>query len=242
MNEEPIWSVGLVIDDAESRTLSENSVALYMMEATEGHVLRFASPPMAEAGEIENLRLEVAAGSAQAAEERALGVVYRARRAAGLPDKVVPVAWVAPQGELESGENYLDQAEELFEEEKYGLAIVSAEIHLESQAKTMIEMAVKRDAPSLEEVLLQHRNNTKLRHPAGRKMIQRFLGLKLTQLPEWEEFESHLGRRNEVAHGGKEFGEAEASKSIGVVRKIWLQLAEAARRAEEVGSRPEDSG
>jgi hypothetical protein len=233
MAEDPIWSVGLVIDDAESRALAENSVVEYMMEAAEGHVLRFASPRLAEAEEIENLRLEVAASSARGAEERALGIVYRARRAVGLPDRIVPVAWVALQGELESGENYLDQAEDLFEGERYGLAIVSAEIHLESQAKTMIEMAVKREAPSWEEVRLQHPNNVKLRHPAGQKMIQRFLGINVTQLPEWQDFRAHLGRRNEVVHGGKEFGEAEASKSIEVVRKIWLQLADAARQAEE---------
>lgn len=83
MDEEPIWSVGLVIDDAESRALAESSVVEYMMEAAEGHLLRFASPPIADAEEIENLRMEVAASSAQAAEERALGIVYRARRAVG---------------------------------------------------------------------------------------------------------------------------------------------------------------
>lgn len=149
------------------------------------------------------------------------------------------MAWVALQGDLESGENYLDQAEDLFEGEKYGLAIVSAEIHLESQAKTMIERAVKRDAPSLQEVLLQHPNNVKLRHPAGQKMIQRFLGVNVAQLPEWQDFRAHLGRRNEVVHGGKDFGESEATRSIEVARKIWLQLVDAARQAEE-GSGPKD--
>lgn len=228
-----IWSVGLVIDDVEARRLSENSIALYILEATEGHSLRFASPPMAEAGDFENLRMEVAASSARVAEGRALNIVDKARRAAHLPDKIVPVAWVAPQGALEDGENYLDQAEDLFEDERFSLAIVSAEIHLESQAKILIEIAVSRMASSFEEVLLQHPNNTKLQHPAGRKMIQRFLGLDVARLPEWQEYQAHLGRRHEVVHAGKSFGEAEATASIAAVRAIWLQLANAARQVEE---------
>jgi|GEM_PF-3486037 len=232
MTEQPIWSVGLVVNDAESRHLSESSVAMYIMEATEGHYLRFSSPPE-EGGDFENLRLEVAANSAASAEDRALGIVYRARRAAGLPDRVVPVAWVSPQGQLESGENYLDQAEELFEEESFGLAIVAAEIHLEAQVKTMIEMAVRGLAPAFEEVFLQHRNNTRIHHAAGRKMLERFLDLDLTSLPEWEQYQAHLGRRNEVTHSGRYFGEEEAEQSIAVVRKMWLRITDAFRAAEE---------
>lgn len=237
-----IWSVGLVIDDVEARHLSENSIALYMLEATEGHLLRFSTPPLAEEEEVESLRLEVAASSAKIAEGRASNVVDKARRAAGLPDKVVPIAWVAPQGALEGDENYLDQAEELFEEERYGLAITAAEIHLESQAKVMIDMAVQRTAPHFEEALLQHRNNTKLRHSAGRRMIRRFLGLEVTGLPEWEEYRAHQARREQVVHAGKTFEEQEASDSIAVVRALWLRLARAARQAEDSNVRGLDLG
>lgn len=233
MSEEPIWSVGLVVDDLESRRLSENSIALYMLEVMEGHYLRFSSPPLVESEDFENLRLEVAANSAPAAEDRALNIIYQARRAAGLPPKVVPVAWVAPRGHLESDENYLDEAEELVKEERYGLAIVAAEIHLEAQVKAIIERAVRRVAPTLEEVLLQHRNNLSLRHAAGRKMIERFLGFNVTHLPEWQGYQGHLGRRNEVAHAGKSFDEEEAEDSIAIVRKMWLRLADASRATEE---------
>lgn len=232
MDDQQIWSVGLVVDDVESRRLAENSVALYIMEATEGHYIRFSSPPQVDREEFENLRLEIAASSASLAEDRALGIVYRARRAVGLPDRVIPVAWVAPQGQLESGENYLDQAEELCDEENYGLAIVAAEIHLDAQVKTMIEMAVRRMAHSFEEVLLQHPNNVRLQHPAGRKTLERFLGIKVSALPEWDEYKAHLGRRNEVAHSGREFGEEEAGRSIAVVRKIWLHVLNAFRASE----------
>lgn len=231
-----MWSVGVVVDDAEARHLSENSVALYIMEAGQGHSLKFSVPPSDNETGIENLRLEVSAETAGDAVERALGIVYRARRGANLPDRVVPVAWVSPVGALEGGESYLDQAEDLFDEEHFGLAIVSAEIHLESQAKTMIELAVRRTTPSLEAVLLQHRNNTQISHSAGQKMIERFIGVQVTQLAEWESYRAHLGRRNEVVHSGKSFGEEEASESIATVRSIWLQLADAARRTEEGGN------
>lgn len=232
--DELIWSVGVVVDDAEARHLSENSMALYIMEATQGHSLRFSLPPADGGTDIENLRLEVAADSAADAVERALGVVYRARKGANLPDRIVPVAWVAPLGALEGGESYLDQAEDLLDGEHFGLAIVSAEIHLESQAKRMIELAVRRQAPSLEDVLLvQHRYNTMISHPAGQKMIEQFIGLRLPQLPEWQRYRAHFGRRNEVVHSGKSFGREEADDSIAVVRSIWLALAAAARAAEE---------
>jgi len=55
--------------------------------------------------------------------------------------------WVAPTSALHKGESFLDQAEDLLQEEQFELAIVAAEIHLESQAKTLIELAVKKDAP-----------------------------------------------------------------------------------------------
>jgi hypothetical protein len=232
MNEQPVWSVGLVVNDAELRHLSENSVAMYIMEATEGHYLRFSSPPE-ESSDFENLRMEVAASSAAVAEDRALGIVYRARKTAGLPDRVVPVAWVSPQGQMEGGENFLDQAENLLEGENFSLAIVAAEIHLDAQVKTMIELAVKGMAPDFEEVLLQHPNNLRIHHFAGRKMVERFLGLSLTHLPEWEEYRAHLSRRNEAAHSGRRFEEEEAKQSIAVVRKTWLRIADAFRAAEQ---------
>ena len=236
---ELIWSVGVVVDDAEARHLSENSVALYIMEASQGHSLRFSLPPADSETDVENLRLEVVADSAGEAVDRALGIVYSARKGANLPDRVVPVAWVAPLGALEGGESYLDQAEDLLDGEHFGLAIVSAEIHLESQAKTMIELAVRRQAPSLEEVLLdQHRYNTMISHPAGQKMIEKFIGVKVTQFPEWQAYRAHFARRNEVVHSGKSFAHEEAQQSISVVRSMWLRLADAARVAEESGRPP----
>ena len=97
----------------------------------------------------------------------------------------------------------------------------------------MIEMAVRGMAPAFDDVLLQHRNNTRIHHAAGRRMLERFLGLNLTQLPEWEDYQAHLGRRNEVAHSGKYFEEDEAEQSIAVVRKMWLHIADAFRAAEK---------
>jgi hypothetical protein len=49
-----IWSVGLVVDEAESRALSENSVSFYMLEAGEGHYLGFSASPPADARDVEN--------------------------------------------------------------------------------------------------------------------------------------------------------------------------------------------
>lgn len=232
-----MWSVGVVIDDVELRALSTGSIAENMLEASGGHSLKFSLPSADDETDVETLRLEVDAGSARDAEGRALNVVYAARRAAGLPDRVVPVAWVAPLSALQSGESYLDQANDLAEEEQFGLAIVAAEIHLESQAKTMIELAVRRVARSMEKVFLQHRNNTQISHSAGQNMLERFIGLQVRQLPDWQTYLAHLGRRNEVVHSGMSFREEEAAESITVVRSIWLQLADAARVAEDADRR-----
>jgi hypothetical protein len=227
-----IWSVGLVVDDAEARHLSEDPVALYMMRAGEGHFLGFSPPRLDDEG-FETLRLEVTAGSGGEAESRALNIIYAARRGAKLPDRIVPVAWIAPLNSDQSGKSYLDQAEDLVIEKQFGLAIVAAEIHLESQTRKIIELAVRRSAPTLESVLLQHRNNVRMSHPAGRNMIERFLDLAVTKLPEWEAYLAHLGRRNAVVHSGRSFEEPEAADSVGVVRKIWLRLTEAARQVEK---------
>jgi hypothetical protein len=227
-----MWSVGMVVDDVELRSLSSGSIGETMLQASGGSSLKFSLPPENDETGIETLRMEVAAESADDAEDRALNIVYAGMRAARLPDRVVPIAWVAPVGVLRGGESYLDQANDLLDAEQFGLAIVAAEIHLESQAKTMIELAIKRLAPSMEEVFLQHRNNTKISHFAGQNMINRFIGVDVRQLPEWESYRAHLSRRNEVAHSGMSFGEEEAADSIAIVRSIWLCLAEAARQAE----------
>jgi hypothetical protein len=228
-----MWSVGVVIDDVELRSLSGGSIAETMLEASGGNSLKFSLSPEDDETGIETLRMEVTAESAQDAEGRALNIVYAARRGARLPDRIVPIAWVSPVSALQRGENYLDQANDLLDEEQFGLCIVAAEIHLESQAKTMIELAIKRVAPSMEEVFLQHRNNTQISHSAGQSMIKRFIGVNVRQLPEWQSYRAHLLRRNEVVHSGMSFGEQEATDSIATVRSIWLHLADAARQAED---------
>jgi hypothetical protein len=226
------WSVGLVVSDAEARALAESSVVTYLLEVAAGHTLRFTSPPVDGDEDIENFRIEVAAESGPAAREMALGIVYRARRSAGLPDRVVPVAWVSPASVDEEGENYFDQAEDLVEDEKYGLAIVAAEIYLQAQTKELIERAVAQREPRLKTVLLQHRTNLSLQDQ-GLEMIKEFFGVELAQLPEWQNYRAHLGRRNAVVHSAKSFLKAEAAESIAAVRAIWLHLAEASLRQED---------
>ena len=226
-----MWSVGLVIDDAESRRLSEDSIALYILDTTDGHMLRFKSPP--EADGLENLRLEIGAQDAREAEDRALGIIYKARRAANLPDAVIPVAWVTPVRDTEVGSNFLDEAEDLIEAEQFQMAVVAADIHLKVQVKAMIETAVNRAAPAFAEVLLQHRSNTNINRPEGQAMIRRFLDADVTRFEEWQAFRAHSGRRNAVVHEGQAIDESEATDSLAAVRMLWLRLSQAWRVLED---------
>lgn len=226
--DDQIWSVGLVVDNAEARWLSEDSAAQYILDAAEGHFLQFSSPPSDQDEEFENFRLDIKAGSAALAEDRALGIVYRARRAAKLPDRVVPVAWVALSADFESGEHFLDQAIDLAENEQFSMAIVAAEIFLESQIMQMTELALRRGSPGAKSQTPNLHRSTE-----QADTIKRLLDLDVMQLPEWEEYRAHRVRRNEIAHRGRSFGEDEALSSIRTVRAIWLELTSAARRSEE---------
>lgn len=228
-----MWSVGLVIDDAESRRLSESSIALYILESTDGHMLRFKSPP--DVDDVENLRLEISAQSAKEAEDRALGVIYKARRAAKLPDAVVPVAWVTPVRDTEVGSNFLDEAEDLLDSEQFQMAVVAADIHLEVQVKAMIETALNRVVPEFADVLLQHRSNTNINRPEGQSMIKRLLNVDVTRLDEWHAFRAHAGRRNAIVHEGQSIDEAEAVDSLSAIRSLWLRLSEAWQALEDRG-------
>jgi hypothetical protein len=225
-----MWSVGLVIDEAEIRSLSDSSIVMYILKNTDGHMLRFKLP--SEAGGLENLRLELNAQNAREAEDRAVGIIETARRAAKLPDAVVPVAWVTPVRDTEIGSNFLDEAKDLIESEQFQMAVVAADIHLEVQAKAMIERAVDRMAPAFADVLLQHRASTNINRPEGQAMIKRFLSIDLTSLKEWQAFKAHAGRRNAIVHEGLSIDEAEAAASISAVHDLWLRLGEVWRTME----------
>lgn len=51
-----------------------------------------------------------------------------------------PVAWVAPLVEGQDSHRCLQQAKELFDDGRYALAIISAQVHLEIQMRTLLNL------------------------------------------------------------------------------------------------------
>ncbi len=215
---ERLWSVSLVVEEADANRLSHTD-ALTAMQALGVEAIRIG--PAAPEDDLDSLRFELRAPDGEAAEERAQNLALQGRRAVGLPDMRLPVAWVTPSGIGAKGVSFLDEAEELFESEQFELAVVAAGIHFEVQLKSMAEIAVA-DA----------RDSVGPRNKGRRRWVEGLLDRQVAEIREWPEFEAHLVRRNAIVHEGLAVGSEEARASLDAVRALWLRLGEANRAGE----------
>lgn len=176
--------------------------------------------------------LELRATNADAAEKLAQELVAFSLGEAGLKTSLLPVVWVAPLSEgSESSHRFLEEAEDLFESERYELAVVAAQIHFELQVRLLLERAATRADNRWATRLVKNRRVAALANDVSKASVQLLLGMDVTESRHWPEFSAHLSRRNAVVHEGRSLGSTEAAASIKVVQAMWAVLAEAERSA-----------
>lgn len=221
------WSVGLVVADSDASTLSSNDLAMIMFP--DGvRSLRFG--PRDGEEDVASIGFELLAVSAEAAEGRAQNLAFQARRAAKLSVEPLPVAWAVPlRDEEESSARFLDEARDLIDEEQFELAVVAAQIHLEVQVKTMLEVAAETDGPGWLEVLLNTKGIASLGNRQTRVLIRELLGIEIGTVDEWSGLQEHLARRNAIVHDGQAVKEKEAAESVAVVEAMVRHLSKASR-------------
>lgn len=224
------WSVRLTLEENEAGPMS--SILTWPISP----VLRAMSiGGLARDGfnEAPFMNFELHAPDAGTAERRAHEIVAHIRREVKLPERRLPVAWVAPLEESDvSSQRFLDQAKDLFDDESFDLAVVAAQVHFELQVRTLLRRAAERTSGRWAERLMRQRGYATLTTDFSKAALEVLLGVDPTQTPEWPEYAAHVTRRNGIVHEGQAVGRMEAGRSIAAVEKLWARLTVVARQAE----------
>ncbi len=137
--------------------------------------------------------LELRATDADAAEKLAQELVAFSLGEAGLKTSLLPVVWVAPLSEgSESSHRFLEEAKDLFESERYDLAVVAAQIHFELQVRLLLERAATRADNRWATRLVKNRRVAALANDVSKASVQLLLGMDVTESRHWPEFSAHL--------------------------------------------------
>ena len=221
------WSVKLRLANGDLRALS----SLWAPDFAPGaRHIQFGGSADDPEMDPPSITFELEATSFDDAEEKAKGAVLRMRRAARLPDASPAVVWLAPLGDDDASSQYLEQAKELVHEERYGLAVVAAQIHFEAQLTALLQEAAGDQPLRWVARLLRDKRVAELKRDVSFATLEVLLGVDVTQASEWSRFQDHVERRNDVIHKGQTVDRHHAEESIRVVQQLWARLAEAARK------------
>lgn len=224
------WSVKLRLADGDLRALS----SLWAPDFAPGaRHIQFGGSADNPEMDPPSITFELEAADFDDAEEKAQGAVHRMRRAARLPDASYPVVWLAPLGDDDGSSQYLEQAKELLHEERYGLAVVAAQIHFEAQLTALLHESAGDQPMRWVARLLKDKRIAELKRDVSFATIEVLLGVDVTQIAEWRRFQDHVERRNDVIHKGQTVDKQHAEESVRVVQQLWARLAEAARKHRE---------
>lgn len=180
-----------------------------------------------------HVTVEVPAEDAGHARATVVGVLDEIRTSEGLPREDVSVLWVAPLAPgAESSLRFLDQARELFDAGQHELAIVAAQIHLETHVSTLLRQFVEADTSRLGHALLSADTEWTFSQGWQRSLFESFLGVRPSKdFPDWKQYDAHRTRRNAVVHRGQVVDQQAARESLEVVDRFWVWLNEAALTA-----------
>lgn len=171
--------MSFVVDEAESYPLSRQEI----FDVMHDHGVRMVGvgpSGIGESEEVASLKLELLASDGKEARERAKNLLYQARRAAGLPDRTATVAWVTPLSDkVSSSARFLGKAEELLNDEaEADMAVVAAQIHLETQIRILLSRAVEAgEGPEWVDVVMETRGLGNLKSKKVQALIQALLGI-----------------------------------------------------------------
>ena len=223
------WSVNLLVDAADAGPIGGAMLGL----EEDVRWMRIGRRPLQDEDEPDTVTFELAARDAEHARRRGQQMLATLRALAGLPRGKSTVVWVARlDNQRASSVRFLEQAEELFDEERFAIAVVAAQVHLEVQVKLLAEMASEVASPVLRTVVASQ-GRWAPHDRWSRSLLEPLLGVQMTDFPDWEGYMAHVTRRNHAAHAGQDIDAESARSSIEVVRALWLWLNDAATAAVE---------
>ncbi len=226
---EPLWSVRFVLPEAYANRLSSSIEAGVDRSVHRVSLGGSDSPSTFDPPHI-TLRLE--APDQATAQAQAHTKVERMANAAGLPPLELPIAWVAPvPRDTSKRRDFLEDSKSLLANDYAAMAVVAAQTHLEQQVVALLEAAMPLDVPPWLRRFPETRGAGNLGRLFTQEVVQVLWGIKVTELPEWNDLMAHAARRNAVVHEGVDILETDAEASIRVVEAVWARLTAAVREA-----------
>ncbi len=130
----PLWSVEFVIEDHERIPLDYAGVRVV------GPHSYYVVRPWEEGTGPSSINLEVNTDSVEEAKEQAIALYAQIRKEAGLspdPPRIATIAQVV--GVPFPADRLVFEAEDMYEQRRFGLAVVAAQVHCEMWIRAKIE-------------------------------------------------------------------------------------------------------
>jgi hypothetical protein len=157
MAETAKWSVRVRVKRDESRAMGPQ---LRQALTSDVHAIIHSTEDLEDPEGPSTITIEVSAPAADAARVRVQHLLGEVRARAGLPVEESQLLWVAPLADThESSHRFREQADELLHSERYEMAVVAAQIHLELHIATLLQRFAERDHGAVAEGLLASRPN-----------------------------------------------------------------------------------
>lgn len=223
------WSVRLAFEAEISNELMDAMMGFGFRVRI--HRMEFR-PASADGDEPATVTMELDAVNAQEARILAQHLLGEAQAAAQLAERRSTVVWVAPLADSdESSLRFLGRAKELIDEEDFDLAVVAAQIHLEVQVATLVRRAIAAEASAALRALVGGDRGWPPHDRWGGRVVEAVLDVKLAAFPKWQDYRTHVARRNDVIHSGAPVDQESAEASLSVASDLWLWLNDASQRA-----------
>jgi hypothetical protein len=237
----PKWSVRLMLEPEQARAITAEEPLLAPLRFGGVHGMAVGGYHDAEEGDGPWVTVDVEANNWYGARALAQHLVGLAFEAAQLRPRELPVAWVAPLADHDASSlRFLDQAEELLEQDMPDVAVVVAQMHLDAHIHTLVARAAAQDPSPVTQAAVRSRQWS-LTRPAGRPLLEALINIDFTAFPRWQDFRPHVERRNQIAHGGAGVVAELARESIDLVRQLWLWVLEQTSPASAGAAPPESS-
>ena len=118
-------------------------------------------------------------------------------------------------------ETLVSLAEELLKQKAFGVAVVVAHMACEIVVeRAMTKAFAKRSIQDLEDRIMEFVPGYNLGNDRIRKLYTALTGDKVGDEAFWQEFKDSSQRRNRSIHNGEQIAEADANRSVTVVRKF----------------------
>lgn len=208
----PLWSAEFVIEDHER--LPFDYAAVRIVGPHDYMVVQ----PWEEGSGPSSIHLDVDAETPEEAKGLATRLYEQIRREAGLAEDTPRIATLSRvAGKPFPADRLIFEAEDMFAERRFGLAVVAAQIHCEMWIRAKVAEAARASSEPLVKMAPGMTRNWSLMDRSARQIFEALTRLDPTSTACWPRYKTHVARRNAFVHRGVDISEKEARESIDTV-------------------------